>query len=581
MPPFITCQRPSITIHTFALQSASICASSVQSTGGDGDKPYFISKIAGNGAGNLKVNVPALEATFGIIYGVVQSKNGDLYAVAYTNQVVLKLEFNKQEGTWTNVEVIAGTGSSGKGADDIVGAESALRFPTGLSLIEDDSTGEVTAILIADSGNHRIRKLDMSTRIITTIAGTGKSGFSGDGSPAKEAKLTYPRNVYYDKSTGDIYIVDTNNHRIRRVRDGIITTVAGKTCTGSDGLGDGEQATDACLKDPYFFTMNGAGEWFIVDQSHNRIRKVDSTGTITTVAGGGTETGDAVATSVKLNNPQSVAFTSSGEMLVADYGKKAIRKMDTSGFMTVIAGSGSKSPSSDNPIPAKSSSIQPRVVAYARDGIVIGDDRGYVFMVSHRTKCYSIWSDNSTVCSGRGTCMGPDECECEDGWAGHDCSIAYCFDITSNETSVCSGHGSCIAPDRCQCDSGWMEDECSMTQCFDTMSNETSACSGHGICMGPDACECDDGWSGTNCSVMTECFDIKANDKSVCSAHGSCIGEDQCQCDDGWMGVDCSITHCFGFTSNHPDVCSGKGKCVKSDECHCNMGHRGHHCQRI
>ena len=147
---------------------------------------------------------------------------------------------------------------------------------------------------------------------------------------------------------------------------------------------------DACLNRPNFFTMNEAGEWLIVDSNNLRIRKVDSNDIITTVAGGGTMTGDAPATQVKLNNPQSIAFTSSGEMLVADYGKKAIRKMDQSGFMKVIAGSGSKSPSSDHPIPAKSASIQPRVVAYARDGIVIGDDRGYIFTLSNRTKCYGV-----------------------------------------------------------------------------------------------------------------------------------------------------------------------------------------------
>ncbi len=138
--------------------------------------------------------------------------------------VVLKFTFNKPEGTWSNVEVIAGTGSQGKGDDDIAGTQSALKNPCDLSLIEN-ANGDVTAILIAEQGNHRIRKLDMSTGKITTIAGTGISGFLGDDLPAKDAQLIFPRLAYYDKLNDDIYIVDTNNHRIRRVRSGIIKHV--------------------------------------------------------------------------------------------------------------------------------------------------------------------------------------------------------------------------------------------------------------------------------------------------------------------------------------------------------------------
>ncbi len=150
----------SITTHTIALVVCCICASSVQSTGGDDDQPYFISTIAGTGTTDaLKVDVPALEASLATVYGLVQSKNGDLYAsLTVKYHVVLKFEFDKAKGTWSNVEVIAGTGTQGKGADDVVGTQSAFFGPLGLSLIEDSATGEVTAILIADSSNHRIRK---------------------------------------------------------------------------------------------------------------------------------------------------------------------------------------------------------------------------------------------------------------------------------------------------------------------------------------------------------------------------------------------------------------------------------------
>ncbi len=408
---------------------ACICSSNVQSVAlstGGGDVTYFISKIAGKGGRTLTVNVPALEAVFGSVTDLAQSKNGDLYVTANgdslpesQHNVVLKLAFNKQEGTWSNVTIIAGKrGPTGKGDDDVVGTESALNYPNGISLIEDGSTGEVTAILIADWGNHRIRKLDMSTRIITTIAGTSIQGSTGDDGPATDAQLKFPRRVYYDKSNGDIYIVDSRNNRIRRVRSGTISTVVGKTCTGSDGLGDGGQATDACLNEPYYFTINDAGEWLIVDYGNNRVRKVDLHGIISTVVGGGTETGDALATSVKLSSPSSISLTSSGELLVAEYGKSVVRKVDDSGFMRVIAGGGSKAPS-NNPIPVKTAIFKSLVVSYARDGsdaIFIGEDRCYIYMLSHQTKCYGVWSDNSAVCSGHGSCIGTDQCQCDDGW---------------------------------------------------------------------------------------------------------------------------------------------------------------------
>ncbi len=191
----------------------------------------------------------------------------EICITAKLKHVVLKFTFNKEEGTWSNVTIIAGTGSKGTGAEGVLGTESALDTPCDLSLIEDGSTGEATAILIADTNNNRIRKLDMPTHIIKTIAGTGLYGDTGDDGPAKDATLKYPRHVYHDKPNGDIFIADTDSNRIRRVRDGIITTVAGKACSSSDEWCDGGQAVDACLKNPYQFTVNDEGEWLIA--GHN------------------------------------------------------------------------------------------------------------------------------------------------------------------------------------------------------------------------------------------------------------------------------------------------------------------------
>ncbi len=122
--------------------------------------------------------------------------------------------------------------------------------------------------------------------------------------------------------------------------------------------------------------------------------------------------------------------------------------------MKTIAGGGSETPSSDNPIPAKTASIKPTVIAYARDGsdaIFIGDNSGFIYKLTSPRMCYGVEFDKATVCFDRGTCIGTDQCACNDGWAGHDCSVAYCFDVMSNETSVvCSGHGSCSSGPLCK-----------------------------------------------------------------------------------------------------------------------------------
>ncbi len=210
--------------------------------------------------------------------------------------------------------------------------------------------------------------------------------------------------------------------------------------------------------------MNDAGEWFIADYGNKRIRKVYLNDTITTIAGGGTETGDAPATSVRLTNPTSMSFMPSGEMLVADYNGNVVRKMDGSGFMRVIAGGGSKAPSSDNPIPAKTTYLSPRTIAYARDGgdaIFIGDNRGFIFKLTVVRMCYGVKSDNSAVCSGHGTCIGTDQCLCNSGWMQVDCSITHCFGVSSNLPGrVCSGKGKCVRPNKCHCDDGYLGHKC-------------------------------------------------------------------------------------------------------------------------
>lgn len=205
-----------------------------------------------------------------------------------------------------------------------------------------DSTGN---LFIADWYENRIRKVDPSG-IITTVAGSGPmagsagTGFSGDGGPATAAQLSYPSNVAVD-SAGNLYIADQYNHRIRKVdTNGIISTVAGNGSRGYSG--DNGLATGAGLYYPTAVAIDTAGNLYIGDRS-NRIRKVDMSGFITTIVGNGTAgySGDnGPAISAKLNDPDALAVDGAGNLYIGDRGNFRVRKVDVSGVITTIAGDG-------------------------------------------------------------------------------------------------------------------------------------------------------------------------------------------------------------------------------------------------
>ena len=171
------------------------------------------------------------------------------------------------------------------------------------------------AVYIADRDNHRIRRVDGAGTIIT-VAGTGESGFGGDGGPAVEAQLVEPRGVAVDEAD-NLYIADSWNHRVRRVDGaGIITTVAGTGVSGYSG--DGGPAVEAQLAEPRGVAVDRWGNLYIADTGNHRIRRVDASGTITTVAGiGGAydSGGSGPAAEAVLHYPQGVAVDGGGQPL--------------------------------------------------------------------------------------------------------------------------------------------------------------------------------------------------------------------------------------------------------------------------
>ncbi|MCD1259429.1 S-layer homology domain-containing protein [Paenibacillus athensensis] len=231
------------------------------------------------------------------------------------------------------VTTLAGTGISGYNGDGGSATGAKLNTPSGVAV---DGNGN---IYIADTENHRVRKVDSSTGNISTIAGTGVSGYNGDGITATTAQLYSPTEVILD-GDGNVYIADTNNNRVRKIgSDGKISTVAGTGVGGYDG--DGGQATTKQLNGPSGLALDSSGNLYIADTYNHRVRMVNASGTISTVAGTGSNgfSGDGnAATAAKLDNPYKVVLGVGGVFYIVDSGNQCLRKVGADGKISTIAG---------------------------------------------------------------------------------------------------------------------------------------------------------------------------------------------------------------------------------------------------
>ncbi|UQI44822.1 NHL repeat-containing protein [Streptomyces sp. HU2014] len=293
----------------------------------------LLSTVAGNGDADYTGD--GKSATTTALHrpsAVAADASGNLYIADSKNHRVRRVD----AGTGI-VTTVAGTGEDGFAGDYGPAAKALLNRPDGVAV---DSAGH---LYIADTDNHRIRKVDAHSRTITTVAGIGKAYFSGDEGPATEAYLNNPRGVAVD-SLGNLYIADSNNERVRRVdaRTGIITTVAGTYGYGTPG--DGGSAVDAHLYGPYGVAVDFAGNLYIADTYHHLVRKVDArTRIITTVAGNGEPgfTGDGPAVKNSLYHPRGVAVDAAGNLYIADTDDHRIRRVDAATrIMTTVAGNG-------------------------------------------------------------------------------------------------------------------------------------------------------------------------------------------------------------------------------------------------
>jgi len=291
-------------------------------------------------------------------------------------------------GQTYTIYTVAGSGAPGFGGDNGPATSAALLFPTGVSV---DSAGN---LYIADTLNSRIRKV--SEGVITTVAGSGPpQGFSGDNGPATSAQLFQPAGVAVD-SAGNLYIADYYNNRIRKVSNGVITTVAGGGGSFFEFSGDNGPATSAELLYPRGVAVDSAGNLYIADTGNNRVRKV-SNGVITTVAGGGSSLGDnGPATGAQLYDPSGVAVDPAGNLYIADAGNNRIRKV-SNGVITTVAGNGTQGFSGDNGPAASAQLYDPASVAVDSAGnLYIAD------VLNNRIRKVSSWVITSIA--GTGTC---------------------------------------------------------------------------------------------------------------------------------------------------------------------------------
>ena len=261
---------------------------------------------------------------------VVADSSGNLYFADSLNNRIRKLAGG-------NVSTIAGNGVLSRSGDGGAAASAQLNTPMGVAV--DASFGSAGNLYIADTANNVVRRVD-SNGAISNFAGTGAAGSSGDGNPATGAQLNGPQGLAVD-SAGNLYIADTQNHRVRKVTGGTISTVAGSGTAGF--AGDGAAAASAQLNAPFGVAVDAAGNLYIAEFGNNRVRKVAANGNISTLAGNGVSgfSGDGLqATAAMLNGPQSVAVDSAGNVYIADTANNRVRKVAANGVITTVAGNG-------------------------------------------------------------------------------------------------------------------------------------------------------------------------------------------------------------------------------------------------
>lgn len=378
-----------------------------------------VSTVAGTGMpGSSGDGGPAVDAQLNQPVGVAVDTNDNIYIADSYNHKIRKIDHSTLQ-----ITTFAGSTDAGSSGDNGPATDARLYYPTGVAV---DAAGNV---YIADSYNQKIRKVDHTTLVISTFAGAGAPGYSGNGGLAASALFDYPQGVAVSADGSTVYVADTQNHQVRKITAGNIYAFAGTHDIGNSG--DGDDRLSATLQNPtsvavygtfvyiadtgnnrirkaattvggkitayagtgaYGFTsdgnpatgawMNGAsgvgvgptGTVYLSDRDNNMIRMVDGSGNLSTIAGSGTwgSTGDTgAATSARLNNPAGIAVAANGDVYIADRANNKVRKLRASdGKIVTIAGTGVANFDGDGGDAVNASLSAPRGVAVAANGDV-------------------------------------------------------------------------------------------------------------------------------------------------------------------------------------------------------------------
>lgn len=285
------------------------------------DPTGIITTVAGNGSfASFNENTPATETGISV-KSVYVDNTGNLYISDGFSRI-------KKVGTDGNIATFAGGGSKSS-TENALATEAELKSPIGLW---GDTTGN---LYIAEQGANLIRKVDTSGNISITAG-----GYIGDGKTRTETTLAKPKGLALD-AAGHLYVADYDHHRIRKVdaTTGIVQTVAGNGIGGNNS--EGILATTANVSLPTGLGIDAIGNLYVSSQTWSTIQKIDTAGIITTLAGGGNETTDGIAaTQARLSSPSDIAFDQNGNMYIANLNNHTIRKVDSSGTITTIAGNG-------------------------------------------------------------------------------------------------------------------------------------------------------------------------------------------------------------------------------------------------
>jgi hypothetical protein len=317
------------------------------------DTSRIIEAAVGGGFGNGGAAANALVDPRGAVAMPGAGPLPDLYFADGNNNVVRYVD-----GRNATIYVIAGNGQAGYSGDGGPATSAMLRIPLDVAV---DGNGNV---YIADTSNNAVRRVDHNG-VITTVAGTGQRGFTGDGGPAASAQLAAPNGVAVD-ATGNLYIADFNNNRVRKVGpNGVITTVAGNGTSGYGG--DGGPATAASLRNPWDVVVASDGTMYIADTFNYRIRRVDPNGIISTYAGTGVSGfgGDGgLATLAEINTPSGLGLDNANQLFIADTNNERVRAVDAAtGVINSVAGSGQPGVSGDGGLATAATFSPPSGVA--------------------------------------------------------------------------------------------------------------------------------------------------------------------------------------------------------------------------